>query len=198
VKSQHGFNLIEAMVTVSVLAILMAVAVPNVVDWMRRTQARTLAESINNGLQKARMEAVRRNKVITFWLVSPAGSTVLDDHCTLSSASGSWVISVEDPTSKCGTAPSPTVSPMIVERYHAGSAAPLLVVSGLASDAATAASSISFNGTGQPVTAAARLATVDITHTLTGARRLRVALSSTGSIRMCDRDVQAPDARACP
>lgn len=189
---QRGFTLIEAVVTLSVLALLLAVAIPNVTDWMRSTQMRTMAETMQNGLMKARMEALRRNRSVSFWLVSPGSSTTLDNNCALSSTSGFWVISVEDPTSKCGTDPSPTVSPMIVETYNASGSA-VISVAGLASDGATAASSVSFNGFGQVVTSTSRLAQINIT----GSRNMRIEISSTGSVRMCDRGVAASDARAC-
>ena len=194
---QRGFNLTEAMITVSVMALLVAAMVPSMQEWMRNTQVRTMAEAAQNGLQKARMEALRRNKVVTFWLVSPAAVASLDNSCSLASDSGSWVISTEDPSSKCATAPSATVSPGIVETYGAGTAAAGITVAGRASDGTTEASAVSFTGFGQPVQSASRIATLDMTHSQSGARRLRITISSSGGIRMCDRDVAAGDTRAC-
>ena len=100
--------MIEIAVTLSILGLLMAAVLPSVSEWIRNTHVRTMAESIQNGLKKAKAEALRRNKVVTFWMVTPATAPSLDSTCALSSVSGSWVISTADPTGKCDVAPSPT------------------------------------------------------------------------------------------
>lgn len=192
---QRGFNLIEAVVTVSVLGILVAAALPSVGDWMRATHVRNLAESLQNGLQKARSEAMKRNKVVTLWLVSPATAVRPDDSCALSSASAAWVVSLEDPAGHCGSAPSATVTPRIVEIYGPGQGANGITVAAL--DAAgAAANSVSFNAFGQRV--GTGIARIDITHD-SGAtvRPLRIQISSSGGVRMCDPAVTSPDPRAC-
>jgi type IV fimbrial biogenesis protein FimT len=194
---QRGFNLIEAVVTVAVLALVTAAMLPSVSDWIRNTHVRNVAESAQNGLQKAKTEALRRNRIVTFWMMAPSAAASLDSTCALSAASASWVISMADPTGKCDVAPSPTVDPQIIETYGAGTGATGISVAGLASDGTTAASSVSFNGYGQPVPTGTPLTRIDITHSQSGARRLQIRISSGGGIRMCDRDVGASDPRAC-
>lgn len=192
---QRGFNLIEAVVTVSVLGILIAAAVPGMGDWIRATHVRNVAETTQNGLQKARTEAMKRNKVVTFWLVSPANAVKPDNTCALSPASAAWVISLDDPAGKCATDPSSTTLPRIVETYGPGQAANGVTVSAL-DGAGAAASSISFNGFGQRV--GAGVARIDITHDSgPSVRPLRIQVSSSGGVRMCDPAVAAPDPRAC-
>jgi type IV fimbrial biogenesis protein FimT len=187
--SRHrGFTLIEAIVTVSIMGLLTALMAPSAADWIRGTYVRNLAESLQAGLQKARMEALRRNKVVTFSMVTSSANGLVDDSCALASNSGSWVISLEDPSTKCSTAPSATVSPKIVETYGAGLNAASLSVGGFKSDGTTAANSVSFNGFGQ-ATSATALAIIDVTHVQPGTRHLRVTVSSAGAVRMCDRDV---------
>lgn len=193
---QRGFNLIEAIVTLAVLGILTAAAVPSMADWIRSTHVRNLAETTQAGLQKARMEAMRRNQVVTFWLVSPATTASPDSTCALSAASGAWVVSLDDPSGECDSTPSATVAPRIVEAYGPGKGATGITVAALDADGA-AASSISFNGYGQPVRTGSPIATIDIAHSDASARRLRVQISTSGGIRMCDRDVASPDPRAC-
>jgi type IV fimbrial biogenesis protein FimT len=193
---QRGFNLIEVMVTVAVLALLLAAMAPSMTEWIRNTHVRNLAETLQNGLQKARTESLRRNKNVTFWMVTPA-TGIPDATCALSAASGSWVIAMDDPSGKCDVAPSATTDPRLIEVYGAGSGATGVTVSGLASDGATAASSVSFNGFGQAVSTGTQLARIDVAHSESGARRLRIQISTGGGVRMCDQDVSAPDPRAC-
>jgi type IV fimbrial biogenesis protein FimT len=196
-RGQRGFNLIEVIVTMSVLAMVIGVMVPSAADWIHNTHVRSLAESLQNGLQKARAEALRRNTVVTFWLVAPSAAAPLDGTCAVSASSASWVISMDDPSGKCDVGPSQTAAPRIIEKFAAGSGASGVTVAGLAGDATTAASAVSFNGYGQAVKTGSPLARIDISHSQGGARRLAVKITSGGGVRMCDRDVGSTDPRSC-
>lgn len=206
-RPQRGFSMVEVAITMTVLALLLAAAVPSVAGWMRNTRVRNAAEALQMGLQRARAEALRRNVNVTFWLVSGSDERTVDNSCALSSASGSWVISLSDPAGHCATSPSPTTAPMIVETHAVGDGGSGVTV--LAQSAAAAAAQcVRFNGFGQVVDAAVapadncrlpnQIATVDVTHASSGARRLRIMVSTGGGVRMCDRGVAATDPRACP
>lgn len=69
-----GFTLVELIIGVAVIAILMSAAVPSFQNWMLNTQIRNAAESVQNGLIKARGEAIRINNAVTFTLTDPAAS----------------------------------------------------------------------------------------------------------------------------
>jgi len=75
----HGFTLVELVVTMAVLSLLAFAVMPSVADWIRSTRVRNAAEAVQNGLQKARTEALRQNKNVTFWLVSLADDRVIDN-----------------------------------------------------------------------------------------------------------------------
>jgi type IV fimbrial biogenesis protein FimT len=75
-RKNAGFSLIELMVSVVVLGILASIAVPSFQTWIRNTQIRNAAESITNGLQRARAEAVSRNTNTTFVMGTDSSWTI--------------------------------------------------------------------------------------------------------------------------
>lgn len=80
---QRGVTLLELMVTVSMVGILLAIGVPNMADWIRRSSVRGAAESVQNGLRQALAEAVRRNHRVEFLLTN--GTPSLSGIRTLTS-----------------------------------------------------------------------------------------------------------------
>lgn len=196
---QRGFSLIELLVTITVLALILSVAMPTLGTWMDNTRIRNTAEALQNGLQTARSEAVRRNQSISFYLVSLTNPAVMDNNCALSAASGAWVVSVDSPATKCGSAPSTTVAPKIVEARTGNDAGGKVKVSGLLADGSTAAYTVTFNGFGR-VTNADPLARIDIKGPDDSVtyRKLRLEITAAGAVRMCDPKVSdANDPRKC-
>lgn len=193
---QRGFNLVEVAVTVSILGILVATAAPSMADWIRSMRVRNMAEAVQNGLTRARTEAMKQNRVVTFWLVSPSNTPKPDAACALASDSGAWVVSVDDPAGACEKEASATEAPRIVDTYGPGSAGDGVTVEALDADG-DAATSVRFNPFGQPLRGTDPIARIDFTHAETGPRKLRIQISPSGAVRMCDRDVVSPDPRAC-
>lgn len=68
-----GFTLVELMVVVAVLAALLSIGGPSFMEWIQNSRIRTVAESLQNGLQVARAEAVRRNTNVEFILQANGG-----------------------------------------------------------------------------------------------------------------------------
>lgn len=96
----RGFSLIELLITVAIAGILLAIGASGFRIWIANMRIRTVAESIQNGLQLARGEAVRRNALIRFQLM-----TSVDNGCVLSAANttitSNWVVSFSDPAGAC-------------------------------------------------------------------------------------------------
>ena len=65
-RSAQGFTLLELMITIAVLAIIVALAVPSFTSLLNSNRLSTGANNVVAGLQVARMEAVRRNTPVTF------------------------------------------------------------------------------------------------------------------------------------
>ena len=188
---QPGFTLIELIITVVVAGFLLVAAMPSAMTWIRNTRIRTAAESINNGLQQARNEAVRRNQPVGFYLVSDTDAVSMSDACTLSSSSAGWVVALASPAGKCATDRSTFIALRPAGDTSGG-------VSVAAVDGtSTAANSIAFNGYGQ-VSGASSISCVRVSSSDPSARALNIAVGAGGQIRMCDPAVtDANDARVC-
>ncbi|MDM0065660.1 GspH/FimT family pseudopilin [Variovorax sp. J31P207] len=197
---QRGFSIIEIVVTIAVLALLLFAAMPSLGTWLDNTRIRNVADSLQNGLQLARGEAVRRNQNVSFWLVEVNDPSQLTNDCTLSGSSGSWVVSVNSPISHCADAPSIISSPMIVTGRAVGDAGGRVSVAAVQADGATAGTTVTFNGFGR-IANTDPIQKIDVTGTATGVtyRNLRIAITSAGQVRMCDPAVSdANDPRKCP
>jgi type IV fimbrial biogenesis protein FimT len=185
---EHGFNLIEVMVTLTVLAVLISLGAPGFSEWLQSQRLRASAEAITNGLQVARGEAIRRNLPVVFGLEPP---------------STAWT-ACEATVSPCD---STTVAPNFIQNKSGQES------SGDAHIAATPAGAIlvTFSPLGAVVRnfdGSATITQVDVFYSdpaLCSAaggtmRCLRVVVTPGGSIRMCDPTptIVAPDPRACP
>jgi type IV fimbrial biogenesis protein FimT len=93
-RSEGGFTLTELVVTVSVAAILMTVAVPSFNGIVANQRAKTLASALYATLSKTRSEALTLNANVTLqpkaggwgngWQMLDANNNVLDDYSTAS------------------------------------------------------------------------------------------------------------------
>lgn len=193
---QRGFSLVELVITLAVLAIIMMTALPSVASWLGNARIRNVADSLQNGIQTARGEAVRRNQNVSFWLVDLSDPGVLSNDCTLSGSSGSWVVSVNSPVGHCADAPSTDSSPMLVTARAVGDGGGRINVASVQSDNTTAGKSITFDGFGR-ITNTDAISRIDVTGP-TSSVNLRLAVSPAGLVRMCDpRVTDTTDPRKC-
>jgi type IV fimbrial biogenesis protein FimT len=196
---QRGFSMIEIAISLTLVALLLFAVMPDVTAMAANNRIRSGAESYLQGMQRARNEALRSNQVVTFWLTTPNASGVLDNTCALDSGARAWVVSVNDPSTKCATASSATADPMIFERAVGASTAGTVTVSALQSDGTTAATSVAFDGFGR-VTAGTAISTIDLNNATTGNnfRPLRIQVARGGSVRLCEpRVTDTTDPRRC-
>jgi type IV fimbrial biogenesis protein FimT len=68
----HGFSLIELLVVMAIMGLLFGLGFPGFMGWIRNSQVRTVAESLQNGLSLAQTESVRRNQSVVFSFTNDA------------------------------------------------------------------------------------------------------------------------------
>jgi type IV fimbrial biogenesis protein FimT len=194
-------TLIELVVVlVLVLAMAMA-AMPSVQVWIRNTEIRNVATSIQAGMQRARAEAMRRNERVTFSLVSLSANGRMDDSCAVKENGSSWVVSLDEPGGQCGARIGDTAAaPRLLDAHATGVKTGAVEVLGTASNDGDAAQLI-FDGFGRVAGPANSIAIVDITSGTAGDdfRDLRIMVGSGGTVRMCEPKIAkgGTDPRAC-
>lgn len=171
-----GFTLVELMVTVALLAILATLGIPSFQAWIQNTKIRTAAESIQNGLQIARAEAVKRNTPVQF---------VLDG------GNSAWTV-------RCLTAAQcADLAGGVVETRAAsdGSSADIIIATLPATS-----DTVEFNNFGGINTSPVPFTQIDVNSNASAADRpLRVTLGVGGNTRLCDpyTGLSASDPRKC-
>ena len=165
-----GFSLIELLIGMTIMAVVIAIGMPSYSAWIQNTRIRTAAESIQNGLQVARAEAVKRNVSVQF---------VLSDGAA-------WLVGCETVNSAC---------PAIIQSRTAGEGS-----SGDITLATDAAFTVVFNNLGTVNASPTPFTQVDVDSSVaTADRPLRITIGVGGNIRMCDPSttLSSTDPRKC-
>lgn len=189
--------MIEMAVTVAIFGILLAAAAPGMGDWIRNAKINNAGESIQNGLQQARNAALGRNKPMSLYLVSD-----LTNSCTLSSSSGTWVVSAASPEGQCANAASLTAAPQIVAKSLATEGSSVKIEAKQI-DGSTNATTVTFNGLGMLAQSSSATAAriINVTNASGNSYQRRVEVSLGGVFRMCEQNPSTTlangDSRKC-
>ena len=178
---QIGVSLIELVIGLAIIAMLLRFGIPSLGEWIQNAQIRTASESVLNGLQKARAEAVRQNTNVEFILTAP-GST----------GGTGWIVRLAN-------------TGATIESKPAGEGSANVVLTPTPADA----NRITFTGLGRTPTnpalnadGSSLLTRIDADSAALSAaesREMRVVVSTGGSLLLCDPNIaDTTDPRACP
>lgn len=169
-REQAGFTIVELMVTVAVVAVLTAIAAPQLSSFIANSRIRATSESLQSGLALARAESVRQNRSVEFvilpggWEVRLPGSAV-----PLHAASGNEGYGGIDLT----------VTPAGADRITFDQFGRTVANA----NASAAVTSLEVEALNPPSTGTYR--------------PLRVQIQATGAPRLCKPSAPATDSRAC-
>lgn len=201
-RQQCGVSIVEILIGIAIVAILLVQGIPAFRSWMQSTEIRTAAESILNGLQLTRAEAVKNNALVRFTLGTGATWTV---GCVNTDRDGDGVVDcpalIQGRSATEGT-PNADIAPQEV-----------VAATGVAATTPVFVGNITFNGLGRVVTSGTSASLSAGTNAIYAVsnpgggtcatsggpmRCLRVVVTSGGQIRMCDPMLNAAsDPRGC-
>lgn len=184
----QGVTLIELVVGLAILAILVTRALPSFSTWLQNLQIRNTAESILNGLQLAKVQAVKTNVAVEFVLTA-AEPTKSNVGASASTGGPNWIVRSYKSDGEFDAS-----ADFVQGRSTAESSKNAKVSADQAS--------FVFTPLGRLVNPPAGTeAKIDVTSSLSyeGRRPMRVIVSAGGQVLMCDPNmVDASNPQFCP
>lgn len=192
----RGLSLVELMVALAILGFALMAAMPSISGWLQDMAVRSSGEALKAGLERARIEALRRNATVGFWLVSDASKNLSND-CVLSNTGPSWVVSGGDPSAQCAMPVSAASAPRLVDRWSATQTARGATLQTLTAGGDTG-NRVQFDNLGQVLFGDEQIRQIDIRHESGTGRALRLRIEPGGTVRLCEPAVvSAADPRRC-
>jgi len=170
---QSGVSLIELMIAILILGVLSSIAAPAFTQWIQNSQIKNAAGSIQEGLQLARVEAVRRNQNVQF----------------LSGGGASWTVGCVNSGTNCPGAIESRDGSEGSSNVAVATDESTIVFNGLGRITPAPAANLNFditNPTGGDCIASSG-----------PMRCLRVEVAIGGTVRMCDPAIPDTDPKGC-
>ena len=111
-NKQSGFTIIELAVVVAIIAIVSAIAIPNMIGWISNGRVNASARGIVETIQRARIAAVKENRWVVVSFNQAAGSyTAFVDDGQGGGTAGDWIQNgTEQTVSSSQVRPGVTIS----------------------------------------------------------------------------------------
>lgn len=181
-SQQRGFSIIEIVVVFAIVGIVMAFVGPSAGTWIQNTQLRNAADSVLTGVQQARLEAIKRNKMVMFRLMD-TNTTAWDiclydystDTCSVAANSTLATKNAAEGGGNARVGAEINAAPNPASAIAAGSGIP---------------ATVTFDSFGRLApTASANSNRFDVRNpkmAVADERRLVILVTTAGQIRMCD------------
>lgn len=195
----RGFTLIELLITMSVLALLLALGLPAMATYLQNSKIGTSTSMLYGAIQNARAEAIRHNGRAQFVLTdTPVSTANLGSALVPAVAGRNWVVRAPE---------NGTMAAIDSKDGGEGAATPAVQLNTVAAGAAPLFDgTITFDALGATFPAGATY-TIDISNPAAGACVVaagtihcrRITVSAGGQIAACDPAVISnTDSRKCP
>lgn len=89
-RLQAGFTLYELLITVVVIALILAIGVPNLGEFSRNSRVTALANDLHGSFMLARSEAARAKESVT--ICASADPSAADAECDGTSFADGWIV----------------------------------------------------------------------------------------------------------
>ncbi|MGH8460235.1 MAG: GspH/FimT family pseudopilin [Stenotrophobium sp.] len=175
-QNERGFSLLELIIAMSIFAILVVMAIPAFGKWVANSRVRSVAETLQNGLNLSKAEAVRLNRSVQFSLTNGSPDATLT--ATAVANGTNWMIVAQ--------ALLAGDSATFVEGGQLGNLAPNVAISSTDSSG-TAFATLAFTALGRVQSTAG--ITFPVTYavsTTNSDRPLNVMVSAGSEVRLCD------------
>jgi type IV fimbrial biogenesis protein FimT len=174
---QKGFSLIEIIIAVAIVALLLSLGTPAYKNMVANSTIKGAAQAFHDGLQQAKIEAIRRNVPVTFTLQNITGWSVdVPPFGTNTNIPGYTTTTVNI------TSRTPTANETNLVSVNPTA----LTLTFYSNGHISASSTIAFSSPN----ASCRLAGGQIDC-------LNITVSTGGQIRMCNPALTAPNPQAC-
>lgn len=177
-----GVTLIELLIGITLIALLLGLGLPSFGTWIQNAQIRTSAESIVNGINLARTEAVRRNAAASFVFTNTPPTAGNVNSIVPAMAGTSWMV-------RNFQAAGVYTADDFIQGRSGADGSPNAVI------AATQAT-LTFNSLGRVSPPLGANVTINVTNT-NGTRPLNVVVTPGGQIRMCDPNLPSINVQSC-
>ena len=163
-----GLTLIELMIAIAIIGILTAIAVPNIISWLPNYRLKAAANDLRSNMQKAKLEAVKRNCNATVTFNLPVEGNNYD--CV------NYIDSDNDLEYDAGE--------QILLRLNFADYKSVNLTGNTFANNDNGRPSVAFNSRGLPINNAGGFGTGILTLTNTNGRIYTVTVSSVGSIKI--------------
>ncbi len=185
-QRQGGLTLVELLIGLAILGALLLQGLPSFAAWLQNQRIRNTAESILNGLQVAKAQAVRSNLSTELALVPGTTDPVAANVGVAASTSGTgWIVRTFRADG------SYTAADFVQGRSGKEASAKVTV--------AAPQGSFVFTPLGRLLNPPATNIEINVGHTDSYAdkRPMRVVVTTGGAIRMCDPNGPAGNPQTC-